>query len=78
MSMHRPAVEIVALLLAGSISVALLLLTGFALYVAFHADTVESTRVIAVTQVLTGWGGGMIGVLGAYIGYNYGKKPPDD
>lgn len=34
------------------------------------------------TQLLTGWGGAMIGVLGSYLGYRYGEKkngnPPDD
>ena len=34
------------------------------------------------TQVLTGWGGGIIGVLGAYVGYKAGqptdRSKPDE
>jgi hypothetical protein len=29
------------------------------------------------TQLLTGWGGGIIGVLGSYIGFTFGKKSSD-
>jgi hypothetical protein len=27
------------------------------------------------TQILTGWGGGIIGVLGAYVGHAFGRPP---
>lgn len=30
------------------------------------------------TQILTGWGGGIIGVIGALVGYQVGqRKPPE-
>ena len=70
----RRAVNTVAIILASSVSTSLVLVTTFALYVAMHADAVDSARVIAVTQVLTGWGGGMLGVLGTYVGYTLGYK----
>jgi hypothetical protein len=39
------------------------------LYDAITGDTALSEN---ATQVLTGWGGGMIGVIGSYIGYRVG------
>ena len=77
--MRRPAAEIVAIILATAISISLLVLTGLAFWgvVSTHARDIEPGRLVAVTQVLTGWGGGMLGVLGAYVGYSFGKKPPE-
>ena len=39
------------------------------LYTAIESDAPLSEN---ATQVLTGWGGGIIGILGAYIGYRVG------
>ena len=74
--MHRPAAEIVAIILAVSVGTALLVMTVPILWAVVHHD-VEPARLVAITQVLTGWGGGMLGVLGAYVGYAFGKKPPE-
>ena len=71
-------------------TVALVLAAGFALgfnmfcfavlYTAVSSDAALSEN---ATQVLTGWGGGMIGVIGSYIGYRVGvaetqKKERDE
>lgn len=73
---QRPGSEIVAFALAMGISTALNVIT-FA--VVWEAITHPSTAGLSenATQVLTGWGGGMIGVLGAYVGYTFGKKRED-
>lgn len=70
--------SIVAVIMAIGISLALNMMTFAAIYAAFHipqgADPGLSEN---ATQVLTGWGGGMIGVLGAYVGAVFGKKIND-
>lgn len=53
-------------------------LTSGAVYSALVVNNIEVARLVAVTQVLTGWGGGIIGVLGAYVGYSFSKKKEDD
>jgi hypothetical protein len=70
----------VAGILALGVSLALIGLTGAAVYaVTTHSpDTFEAARLVAITQVLTGWGGGMIGVLGSYIGFTFGKHKSDN
>lgn len=62
-----------AIILAVGIAVALLMLTGTALYATIHHD-MDPPRLVAITQMLTGWGGGIVGVLGAYVGYSFGKR----
>lgn len=66
----------VAIILAAGVSLSLLILVGGAAFVAVAhiTDVGENNLGENVTQVLTGWGGGMIGVLGAYIGYAFGQK----
>ena len=76
---HQSQLEWVALLLAVGISTALNLLVLAVTYTAIfgHSDVPGGLSENA-TQILTGWGGGMIGVLGAYVGYKAGAtKPPD-
>ena len=66
----------VAIILAVGISASLFLVT-FALLAAawmrFSSGVGEGLSENG-TQLLTGWGGGMIGVLGSYLGYTLGKK----
>jgi hypothetical protein len=75
---RRPAVEWVAILLAAGIATALNVITFAAMYVivAVRLAGLPSQPGLSenTTQVLTGWGGGIIGVLGAYVGYAFGKR----
>jgi hypothetical protein len=73
----RPAAGWIALVLAVGLA------TGFNCFcfaVLYDAIVSEGSGLSEnATQVLTGWGGGMIGVLGAYVGYTIGSangKPP--
>jgi hypothetical protein len=59
----------VALVLATSFGIAFNLFTIAVLYTAIENDAPLSEN---ATQVLTGWGGGIIGVVGSYIGYRVG------
>jgi hypothetical protein len=64
---------IVAVVLAVGLAVALNLFTFAVLYEAlFH--TSESGVSENATQILTGWGGGIVGIIGAYVGYQAGTK----
>lgn len=69
---------VVALVLAVGISTALNVLTVAVLYDAvFSSDSGISEN---ATQILTGWGGGVLGVIGAVVGYQAGqasKTPPE-
>ena len=60
---------LVALVLAGSLGLAFNIFCFAVLYTAVTSDAPLSEN---ATQVLTGWGGGIIGVIGAYIGYRVG------
>ena len=62
-------------MLAVSLAIAFNVFTLAVLYTAIDADTALSEN---ATQVLTGWGGGIIGILGAYIGYRLGSTPNED
>jgi len=59
----------VALVLALSLGVGFNVFCFAVLYTAIREDTALSEN---ATQVLTGWGGGIIGVVGSYIGYRVG------
>jgi hypothetical protein len=59
----------VALVLACSLGLAFNIFCFAVLYTAVKEDSPLSEN---ATQVLTGWGGGIIGILGAYIGYRVG------
>jgi hypothetical protein len=65
--------ETVAIVLAVGVSISLLALTGTVMWAITRGETSDPARLIAVTQVLTGWGGGILGVLGAYVGYSFGR-----
>ena len=72
----KAPVERVAIILSVGVTVALLMMTAVALYATIHHD-MDPPRLVAITQVLTGWGGGIIGVLGAYVGYSLRGKDDD-
>jgi hypothetical protein len=63
----------VAIIIAVGISVAINILVGGVLYESIvHID--RSGLSENATQILTGWGGGMIGVIGAYIGFQASRQ----
>lgn len=64
-----PSGGTVALILAFSLGLAFNIFCFAVLYTAIESDAPLSEN---ATQVLTGWGGGIIGILGAYIGYRIG------
>ncbi len=71
MMRDKDSMDIVAILLAIGISTALNCITFAILYndIANGVPISENA-----TQILTGWGGGMIGVIGAYVGYRAAGK----
>jgi hypothetical protein len=75
----RRTTDIVAIILAAGIAFALNVITVAILWAAAHRLGVDVTSGISEngTQLLTGWGGGIIGVLGSYIGFSFGKKSSD-
>lgn len=73
----RNAADLVAIILAAGLSLALLLMTAATIY-AIAVTHAERGLGENGTQVLTGLTGGIIGVLGAYVGYRFGAKRRDD
>jgi uncharacterized membrane protein len=73
---ERPASERVAVILAIGISLSLNVVTCAMMYAAWTRITAGGTVGLSEngTQLLTGWGGGIIGVLGSYIGFTFGKR----
>jgi hypothetical protein len=71
----RPASERVAVILAVGISLSLNIVTAAMMYAAWTRITAGGTVGLSEngTQLLTGWGGGIIGVLGSYIGFTFGR-----
>jgi hypothetical protein len=74
-----PSGGMVALVLAASLGFGFNMFCFAVLYDAITGQTALSEN---ATQVLTGWGGGIIGILGAYIGYRIGfvaaQEDPSD
>ena len=68
----RHALGWVAVILAVGMATALNAITFAVLYDAIRSEGPGLSE--NATQVLTGWGGGIIGVLGAYIGYRVGDE----
>ena len=68
----EPASARVAFVLAIGIAAALNLITAALLVAAFMVPEPELSA--NATQLLTGWGGGIIGVLGSYIGFQFGQR----
>jgi uncharacterized membrane protein len=85
---ERPSSERVAIILAIGISVSLNIVTASLMYAAFSRVVAGGSIGLSEngTQLLTGWGGGIIGVLGSYIGMTFGRRkqngdepaPPDE
>ena len=50
----------------------------FCFAVLYDAVTNDSPLSENATQVLTGWGGGMIGLLGGFVGYRVGSRERED
>lgn len=73
-SVHRHTSDWVALILAIGLATALNLITFAVLYDAVRSDTPGLSE--NATQILTGWGGGVIGILGAVFGYRAGSDVP--
>jgi hypothetical protein len=59
----------VALVLAAALGLAFNMFCAAVLWTAIENNAPLSEN---ATQVLTGWGGGIIGILGAYIGFRVG------
>lgn len=78
--MRRPTSEVVAIILALGISLALNIVTIALLWAAYIRLGVSPDTGLSEngTQLLTGWGGGIIGIIGAYVGYSFGKRRRDD
>jgi hypothetical protein len=76
---RRGTSDTVAIILAASIGLALNAVTIAILWAAAYRLGVDVNSGISEngTQLLTGWGGGIIGVLGSYIGFTFGKKSSD-
>ena len=65
--------DVVALVLAVGLVVALNLIVVAVLYDAIHNPAQAGISENA-TQILTGWGGGVIGILGAVFGYRAAQR----
>lgn len=72
MSAPRPDRDLIALVLAIGLSTALNLLCFGVLWDALRSDTPGISE--NATQILTGWGGGVVGILGAVFGYKAGQS----
>lgn len=70
---RTPSSDWVALILAIGLATALNLITAAVMYDAVRSDTPGLSE--NATQILTGWGGGVIGILGAVFGYRAGSTP---
>jgi hypothetical protein len=69
---------LVAVILATGIALSLVFMTAAALYIVVISNGQPTTLGENTTQVLTGWGGGMLGVLGAFVGYAFGDRSQVD
>jgi hypothetical protein len=68
-----PARDAVALILAVGLSTALNVIVAAILWDAIHNPSQAGISENA-TQILTGWGGGIIGILGAVFGFRAGAS----
>jgi hypothetical protein len=68
---HGGRRELVALVLAIGLAASLLLIVAAVMYDAVRSDTPGLSE--NATQILTGWGGGIIGIVGSYLGYRAGE-----
>ena len=69
--------DLVAIILAGSMGAALnLFIVAAGIEAYANAITLPVGLSDNATQVLTGWGGGIIGVIGALVGVRVGRHHP--
>jgi hypothetical protein len=68
--------DLVAIILAIGLAMSLLTIVAAVMYDAVRSDTPGLSE--NATQILTGWGGGVVGVLGSYLGFRAGeaRRPP--
>ena len=66
------------LVLASAFGAALLVVTAAILWAATHNGQPGLAVTQADVELLMAWGGGIIGVLGAYIGFRAGEKDRHD
>jgi hypothetical protein len=64
--------DLVALVLAIGLAVALIVIVSAVMYDAVRSDTPGLSE--NATQILTGWGGGIVGVVGSYLGFRAGER----
>jgi sulfite exporter TauE/SafE len=72
----RPDRDLIALVLAIGLATALNMLCFGVVWDAVRSDTPGISE--NATQILTGWGGGVIGILGAVFGYRAGAQQRED
>jgi hypothetical protein len=75
---ERSGSEIVGIILACGIAAALNTITFALVWDVLTSQGALNPLSENTTQVLTGWGGGMLGVLGAYVGYTFGRSSTDN
>jgi hypothetical protein len=75
---ERSGSEIVGIILAIGIAAALNTITFALVWDVLTSQGALNPLSENTTQVLTGWGGGMLGVLGAYVGYTFGRSSTSD
>ena len=66
---HRTR-DLVALVLAIGLAGGFIIIVSAVMYDAVRSDTPGLSE--NATQILTGWGGGIIGIVGSYLGYRAG------
>jgi len=64
-------VDVVAVILAAGMALALNLFTAATLYDALVSPLPGVSE--NATQILSGWGGGILGIIGAVVGYGAGR-----
>lgn len=72
--MRRPTAEAVAVVLAVGMAIALNVITVSLLWAAYHRLGIDPEHGLSEngTQILSAWGGGIISILAAYVGYTFG------
>ena len=70
---NRGGKDWAVIILAAALGVALIVVTTAVLYSAVHNGKPGLAVTETDVQLLTGWGGGIIGILGAYVGFRAGR-----